>query len=181
MCPLYFYSPFPWSGFSDFYPARRGAPSEQNDPPRSPRSYSHSRPQSAPHEPGTQLAGSAAHLVCIVEAVVHEPCDQRRLPDCKTTRERASAQARAKTPLSSVWEGNGHHPPSKEPRDGQDTGAEPPARWLSGAPHLVPGCSAQHRGFNSTWRNHFPSENGRFTHIHPHVCKEPAQGCDALN
>lgn len=26
------------------------------------------------------------HLVRVVEAVVHEPCDQRRLPDCKTTR-----------------------------------------------------------------------------------------------
>lgn len=31
-------------------------------------------------DPGT-------HLVRVVEAVVHEPCDQRCLPDCKTRRE----------------------------------------------------------------------------------------------
>lgn len=30
-------------------------------------------------DPGT-------HLVRVVEAVIHEPRDQRRLPDCKTTR-----------------------------------------------------------------------------------------------
>jgi hypothetical protein len=27
------------------------------------------------------------HLVCVVEAVIHEPCDQRRLPNCKTRRD----------------------------------------------------------------------------------------------
>ena len=31
-------------------------------------------------DPGT-------HLVRVVEAVIHEPCDQRCLPDCKTKRE----------------------------------------------------------------------------------------------
>lgn len=27
-----------------------------------------------------------SHLVGVVKAVIHEPCDQRRLPDCKTKR-----------------------------------------------------------------------------------------------
>lgn len=41
------------------------------------------------HEP-ERLTGwrqnKASYLICVVEAVIHEPCDQRRLSNCKRTK-----------------------------------------------------------------------------------------------
>lgn len=37
---------------------------------------------------GDVLPGGAAYLICVVKAVIHEPCDQRRLPHCKTQQKR---------------------------------------------------------------------------------------------
>lgn len=62
------------------------------------------------------MGSRESHLVRVVEAVVHEPCDQGRLPDCKAKRERRSARRRARpsgSPKHVHWGKTGLQGPQK--------------------------------------------------------------------
>lgn len=43
---------------------------------------------------GDVLPGGGAYLIRVVKAVIHEPCDQRRLPHCKTQHKRKKGTVR---------------------------------------------------------------------------------------